>query len=341
MSLELGRLERVELRNIWVNEAMHFTPWLAQAENLRLLGEAIGIDLELEAQEKSVGPFSADILCKDTANDNWVLIENQLERTDHKHLGQLITYASGLKAVTIVWIANPFTAEHRSALDWLNEITDSRFNFFGLEVELWKIGDSNVAPKFNVISKPNDWSKTVSEGVARVETEGLTDVKQRNLEFWTFFREFAATYKSEIRLQKAAPQHWMNLSIGRSGFGLCAVSSTWNSEKEVYDEGEIRAEVIINNPYAKQHFELLKSQAPEIEAELGYPLTWQSIPTTKSCKIYTRKSAYIGNRNDWENQSAWLLDRLDELRKIFGPRILRLPASDNLSISHDEESLDV
>src|SRR6187399_1351764 len=128
---ELGRLERVDLRNIWANEAMHFTPWLALENNLSLLGEAIGIDLELEATEKNVGPFNADILCKDTVNGNWVLIENQLERTDHKHLGQLITYASGLKAVTIVWIANPFAEAHRSALDWLNEITDEKFNFFG------------------------------------------------------------------------------------------------------------------------------------------------------------------------------------------------------------------
>ena len=106
-----------------------------------MLGEALGIELELEAQEKAVGPFRADILCKDIGNDHWVLIENQLERTDHGHLGQLLTYASGLEAVTIVWIAARFTEEHRSTLDWLNRITDESFRFFGLEVELWRIGD--------------------------------------------------------------------------------------------------------------------------------------------------------------------------------------------------------
>jgi len=130
----LGRLEAVDLRNIWTSEAGEFTPWLAEENNLALLGETIGIELELEAQEKNVGPFRADILCKDTANGHWVLIENQLERTDHTHLGQLMTYAAGLKAVTIVWIAHHFTEEHRAALDWLNEITDDRFNFFGLEI---------------------------------------------------------------------------------------------------------------------------------------------------------------------------------------------------------------
>ena len=153
----MGRLERVELRDIWASEATSFTPWLARPENLAVLGEALNIDLELEAQERAVGPFRADILCKDTDKDRWVLIENQLERTDHTHLGQLLTYASGLDAVTIVWIAARFTEEHRSTLDWLNKITNESFRFFGLEVELWKIGNSPAAPKFNVVSKPNEW----------------------------------------------------------------------------------------------------------------------------------------------------------------------------------------
>src|SRR5205823_7927290 len=120
---DLGRLQKVDLREAWTSECSDFTPWLAQEANLQLLGETIGIELELESQEKGVGPFRADILCKDTATDNWVLIENQLERTDHTHLGQLITYAAGLNAVTIVWIADRFTEEHRAALDWLNEHT--------------------------------------------------------------------------------------------------------------------------------------------------------------------------------------------------------------------------
>ena len=110
----LGRLTRVDLRDIWTSEASDFTPWLAREDNLAILGETLGIDLELEAQEKAVGPFRADILCKDIRSGTWVLVENQLERTDHSHLGQLLTYASGLEAVTIVWIAARFTEEHRS-----------------------------------------------------------------------------------------------------------------------------------------------------------------------------------------------------------------------------------
>jgi hypothetical protein len=127
--VSLGRLEKVDMREVWTHEAADFTPWLAAEENLALLGEAIGIDLELEAQEQSVGPFHADILCKDIATDCWVLVENQLERTDHSHLGQLLTYAAGLDAVTIVWVASRFTDEHRAALDWLNKVTREGINF--------------------------------------------------------------------------------------------------------------------------------------------------------------------------------------------------------------------
>src|SRR6266851_7290979 len=147
----LGRLEQVEdLRTTWISESSDFTPWLAEPENLKLLGEAVGIDLEFEAQEKGVGPFRADILCKNTLDSSWVLIENQLERTDHTHLGQLLTYAVGPETVTIIWIAKRFAEEHRATLDWLNQITSDRFNFFGLEVELWRIEDSPIAPKFNM-----------------------------------------------------------------------------------------------------------------------------------------------------------------------------------------------
>jgi hypothetical protein len=142
----LGRLEKIELRDIWRTEAMDFTPWLAQSENLALLGEALGMELEIEAQERNVGPFRADILCKDALDGSWVLIENQLEHTDHTHLGQLLTYAAGLHAATIVWVAGRFTDEHRAALDWLNEVTGEKFRFFGVEVELWRIGSSPAAP---------------------------------------------------------------------------------------------------------------------------------------------------------------------------------------------------
>ncbi|MFO0864561.1 MAG: hypothetical protein U0744_07915 [Gemmataceae bacterium] len=177
----LGRLERAELRTAWSSESSDFTPWLAKEENIRLLGETIGIELEVEAEETGVGPFRADILCKDTINGSWVLIENQLERTDHTHLGQLITYAAGLHAVTIVWVAARFTEEHRAALDWLNEVTSEDILFFGLEVELWRIGDSPLAPKFNIVSSPNDWTRSVADARKAIEQGELSESRKRYL----------------------------------------------------------------------------------------------------------------------------------------------------------------
>ena len=174
----LGRLERVELREVWTTEDQDFTPWLAQETNLAVLSETLNMELVTEGIEQGVGPFRADILCQDTQDDSLVLIENQLERTDHTHLGQLLTYAAGLQTVTIIWVAATFTDEHRAALDWLNEITDNRFRFFGLEIELWRIGDSPAAPKFNVVSKPNEWTRSVSKASRH---RRFTDLTERNL----------------------------------------------------------------------------------------------------------------------------------------------------------------
>lgn len=320
----LGYLERVDPRLAWPSEANHFTPWLAQAENLRLLGDTIGIDLELEATETNVGSFRADILCKDTISGNRVLIENQLDRTDHSHLGQLITYASGLKAVTIVWIANPFTEEHRAALDWLNQVTDNKLNFFGLEVELWRIGDSPVAPKFNMVCKPNDWSKTVAASTARLETETLTEAKQLQLQFWTGFRDFAQTKSSLIKPTKPLPQNWMNIAIGRSGFNLTAVASLWDSETSSYDKNEVRAELSINGEHAKNYFLQLEAEKADIETQLGFPLTWYSPDNSRVCRIFVRKTAILRNQGQWPELYRWLLDNLESLHRIFARRVRQL-----------------
>ena len=320
----LGRLEKVDPRAVWATEAGHFTPWLAREDNLALLGDTIGFELELEAQEKNVGPFRADILCKDTVTESWVLIENQLERTDHTHLGQLITYAAGLKAVTIVWVATPFTEEHRAALDWLNEITDDRFNFFGLEVELWRIGESRVAPKFNVVCKPNDWARTVAAAAGRVEAGDLTDAKELQLRYWTAFRAFVDGRESRVRPTKPLPQHWMNLALGRSGTKMSAIASSWNTETESYDVGELRAEVETHGALSKVFFEQLHDEKEEVEAELGYGLTWYNPPDKRVCRAYVRRTADLTDESDWPAQHAWLLARLDELHRAFQPRVRSL-----------------
>ncbi len=279
----LGRLQKVELREAWTSESGDFTPWLAKEENLNLLGEAVGIELELESQEKEVGPFRADILCKDTATDNWVLIENQLERTDHTHLGQLLTYAAGLNAVTIVWITERFTAEHRAALDWLNERTDEKINLFGLEIELWRIGDSPIAPKFNIISQPNDWSRTVQKAAAG---DGeISAHKQFQLKFWIAFKQYMEEKGSFIRCQKPLPQHWTNHAIGRTGVHLDSIVSLWNSETGIKGP-EIRAELYLDGPNAKREFAALEMHKASIEKELGFSLKWHNPENKAACRLY-------------------------------------------------------
>jgi len=219
--INIGQLKKIDLREVWKSEPGDFTPWLAREDNIKLLGDTIGIELEVEAQEKAVGPFSADILCKDMINDHWVLVENQLERTDHTHLGQLMTYAAGLDAVTIIWIAQRFTDEHRAAVDWLNEISAEGFNFFGLEIELWQIGNSAQAPKFNIVCKPNNWSRTVR---STRETGNLTDTQKLQLEFFAQYKAYLDENTS-IKSTNPQPRHYMNHSLGRSGFNLSSIAS--------------------------------------------------------------------------------------------------------------------
>jgi hypothetical protein len=315
----LGRLQKIDLREVWLSESGQFTPWLAQAENLKLLSETIGLDLECEAQEKEVGPFRADILCKDTATDAWVLIENQLERTDHCHLGQLLTYAAGLDAVTIVWVAERFTEEHRATLDWLNERTDEKITFFGLEVELWRIGDSPVAPKFNIVSKPNDWTRSVQQA-AQGE---VSEHNQFQLRFWTAFKDYMEERQSFVKCQKPYPQHWMNHALGRAGLHLTSIISTLNSEPGGKGP-EIRAELYLNGNKAKQDFADLEKRKSEIENNLGFVLRWHNPEGKKACRLAVRQDADFLNEALWPQQFEWLRQKLETMHRVFAPIVKTL-----------------
>jgi hypothetical protein len=312
----LGRLERVELRNIWSSEALDFTPWLAREENLKVLADTLGIGLECEAQERAVGPFRADILCKDIQTDRWVLIENQLERTDHRHLGQLLTYASGLEAVTIIWIAESFTEEHRSTLDWLNRITEEGIRFFGVEVELWRIGGSAAAPKFNIISKPNEWSQNIVD-VAR----GLDDISEtRKLQhdYWGAFQIVLNNHDGMVRgNKKPQPQTWMSYPIGRVNFLVNAIM--------IRAKGQIRAELYISGKNAKSYLQMLKSQQSTIESEVGCSLIWEELPARRDCRI----ASYLNDvdpedQNQWPRQHEWLAKRLNDLHRVFAWHVAEL-----------------
>ena len=266
------------------------------------------MELELEAQERSVGPFRADLLCKDTDGGSWVLIENQLERTDHRHLGQLLTYAAGLHAVTICWIAESFAEEHRATLDWLNEITDEKFRFFGLEVELWRIRDSPPAPKFNVVSKPNDWSRSV------IDVKELTPKKRLQEKFWAALMKRLEERRSPVRPKKPQPQGWMQFSVGRSEFLL---ETTLQSTKRW-----ICVDLFMTGPDSTAHFRLLDQQRDEIERELG-KLEWRALPDRKSSSIrLRRKNVDPMQQEDWPNQIEWMVSTLEGFDKTFPLRSL-------------------
>jgi len=314
MKTRLGRLIKVDPREYWEDEARAFTPWLARPENIAILGETLDMDLEVVQEERAVGPFRADILCKDTSDEHWVLIENQLERTDHTHLGQLLTYAAGLDAATIIWIARRFSEEHKSALDWLNRNTADSITFFGLEVELWRIDDSVPAPKFNLISKPDDWARAVRRSTG---TDGaITETKQLQLEFWTAFHSYLKETNSHVHSQKPAPQHWTNVSIGRSGFHLVATLNTRESKVEAY--------LCLTGPNAKNNYKALFSEKAEIENVFGDTLTWRELPENKESQIRIFKSSDANDRANWPALHAWLKETIEKFHKTFAERIRTL-----------------
>ncbi len=322
----LGRLEKVELRDVWANEASHFTPWLAGEENIALLGDTIGLELEVEAQEESVGPFRADILCKDTANNHWVLIENQLERTDHCHMGQLITYAAGLDAVTIVWVAQRFTEEHRAALDWLNEKTDEAVNFFGLEIELWKIGDSAMAPKFNIVSKPNDWTRNVKKTANISE---LTDKSKMRLEFWIGFNKHLLENGTVIKPRNPRPDSTLHYALGKTGVYLASAFSSWSNERLSYEVGEIRAELVVNmKEYTDTYYCQLMAQKESIENRLGFNLEWYEVENQISKGALIRKTVDVTDKTKWPEYYIWLKDHLEKMHTVLSPIAKQLDMSD-------------
>jgi hypothetical protein len=301
----LGQLTPVALRDVWPDEAASFTPWLALPENLKRLSDTLVMELEIEDEEVAVGPFSADILCKDTVDGSWVVIENQIEKTDHRHLGQILTYAAGLGAKTMIWIAAKFIDEHRAAIDWLNDNTGEDISFFGLEMEVWRIGDSAPAPKFNIVCKPNDWSKAVKTQ-ATVGADGtVTAHKQIQFEFWTEFKAYVES-NSKLRTQRPGFRHWMSITIGRAGFHISAVTSTWNSITNS-SSPEVRVELVMMSNNAKAQFYILEAKKAAIEQSIDQPLTWHNLDNAKSCKIYVRRDGAFTDRKNWPELFEWLL----------------------------------
>lgn len=311
----LGTLERVDLRTYWVNEAADFTPWLAMPENLNLLGDAIGMQLEPSDTEVGVGSFSADLLCHDLADEgSRVVIENQLEKTNHSHLGQILTYAAGLDAKTLVWIARKFTDEHRSAIDWLNRVSSEGLRIFAIEIELWRIGSSPAAPRFQVVAKPNDWTRAVREQAMSAESGATSSLR---LDYWTALGAYLAESGSKLQPPAPSNKYWVNLPLGRSGAHLTALVSA----RDKY----VAAKVYFSGRCGPHYYKCLEAQRAEIDKELGSEPTWESKEDRQSCQILFWREANPADRATWPELHRWTREKLEILDRVFRRRIAGLP----------------
>ena len=299
----LGKIERIDdLRTIWPHEARDFSKWLAQEENLALLSDTIGIDIALEERESSVGDFNVDLYATEEGSGRKIIIENQLEFTDHDHLGKIITYASGKGAEVIIWIVKHARDEHKQAIEWLNQHTDENVGFFLVEIELWKINDSLPAPKFNVVEKPNDWAKAMKV------VEGLSALQKLQLDFWQAFNEHAFVkpeFKKVFSQRKPSPQHWYSVSIGRSTYHI---SFTVNTQKK-----RLGAEIYFSGD--KDAYGRFMEHKEEIEKELSMPVEWRE--ANKDCRILVLTNGDIKKGADsWNGYFDWFCDMGIKLRDI-------------------------
>ena len=303
---------RLNPRDIWPDEAKDFTPWLASSDNLAALAEALNLELKFEAQEKNVGQFRADILCRNRADNTRVLIENQLETADHTHLGQLLTYTAGLDAATIVWLATEFTDEHRAALNWLNAMTPERFQFFGVVIAVWQHEDASPMSVFTVVAAPEDWSAPATPTDAHFIVPSTP--RQQREKFWNDFRAYLTEIKSPLKPMKMPPRSYLTFSLGISGFKLSAM-------REV-KKRHIGVRLYISGPDATAHFYRLIAQREAIERELGTPLEWTESFGQNPCRVTLRKDDIdLTDEDEWPHQHKWLAEMLERFTEVFVPRL--------------------
>ena len=305
MKTVLGMLKEItDLRQVWPHEAKDFTPWLAEEENMNLLGDALGLDITADETESDVGDFSVDILATENGTGRKVIIENQLEDTNHDHLGKLITYASGKAANIIVWLVKHAREEHRSAIEWLNNHTDEQADFFLCEIKLYQIGNSAPAVKFEVIERPNAWSKSIRTN------DSMRPSQQFRLEYWTAFNDYAFKKKEFAKAfgqRKPSKDHWMDLSIGSSACHLAIDLIRKNAHLIV--------ELYINED--KSLFKTIYADKEEIESAIGASIEWAELPQKKASRIMIIKDVDFDDKSQWPEQFEWIVDISLKAKKAF------------------------
>jgi len=303
--INLSKLEEIkDLRTVWPHEALDFTPWLSQDDNINLLADAVGLDITVDETESSVGDFNVDILASETGTDRKIIIENQLEDTNHDHLGKLITYASGKGADVIIWVVKHAREEHKAAIEWLNNHTDDKVGFFLCEIKLYRIGNSEPAVKFEVIERPNDWTKEVKKN------EVATETQQQRYEYWVAFEEHAfsnAQFAKAFKRRKPSMDHWMDFSVGSSA---CHIGVS-----QIQKRNELDVELYINE--SKDLFHMLLQNKESIEEETGFEFDWRELPERKASRIVLTKPVDFGDKSQWGAQFTWIEDVMLKMKKAF------------------------
>lgn len=301
---QLATLESISVRKIWENEAKHFTPWLA--ENASLLFEEIGITAENIKTQENAGRYFVDITAEESLTEKKIIVENQLERTDHDHLGKLLTYASSFDACIIVWVVIDTTEEHQKAIEWFNDHMDDEIAFFLVTVEAYCIENSKPAPKFNVVVEPNSWSKIVRR--RRTIQEEITDTKLNHQRFWEGFKEFASNSDTNLTIRhRPRPQAWYNISIGNKN---AYISLSLNTIKnQLYTDIYIKD----NQKLYERLFKKKELFQEIVEGEIE----WLPLENKQASRIRRTLSGNPHNESHQEKHFAWMLKRSDEFAEAF------------------------
>jgi len=305
----IGKLTEVDVRELWKHEQYDFSNWLAKESNLEYLNEILGLTLTDVNKEAYVGPYRCDLTAKDETSGITVIIENQLEATNHDHLGKIITYASGLDAKVIVWVVKEAKEEHRAAVEWLNNNTTKDINFFLIEIHAYRIGDSDPAPKFEVIEKPNDF---VKRSKVRSNDSELNKSEAERLFFWEQFNQTVAERGKPFNIRKATSDHWYDIAIGTSEAHIAI--------DLVNKAGKIVVELYINDN--KTLFDELYEKKDEIEEKLGFTMTWDRLNNKKASRIknYTAGLNFEDHTN-YEELINHIIDVAVKVRDVFRPYI--------------------
>lgn len=310
---EFGSLKRIDLREIWRKEPTEFTTWLAQ--NLSALGKALGMDLELVGRESQVGDFSLDILARDLGAGRVVVIENQLERTDHDHLGKLITYAAGNNAGVVIWVTKQVREEHRQAIDWLNQHTDSEIEFYAVMVEVVQVDDSRPAFDFKPVAFPNPWRKgKIATGMSSPPTE-------RGEAYKEFFQQLIDELREVHKFtgaKQARAQNWYCFASGFGGLRYCfsfAQGARFRVELYISKEGE----------RSKDIFDSLNQTRESIEAQFGEALEWERLDGKTACRIAIYRNGSIDDTPQGLDEiKTWAIQRILKFKRVFEPYLAKV-----------------